>query len=450
LYPGQPLAEAKALLPNASFLPVDLEEDRSSLIQIALECHRYSPLVGLEEGDNPESLYFEVTGCTHLWHDEERFLLEVRRYWRSRGYRLQLALASTMGAAWALAHHRKMSLVNDGDEEVALSRLPVAALRLPQASLEPLISLGLYRIGDILDLPGETLASRFGAILPKRLNQALGLIHEIFVCELLKEPLSVSRDWEIPIDDRFALNHLCLLMLRELLSKACRLGMGLHELEAEIRTENGPITIGIALVEPTRDERHVMHLIELELERKAWSGAVFALTLTALRLGYPRKAERSWFDDLAHAKASKAFNNLIDRLNSRLNEGAVLRAEIFADPQPEHAVRLVPWNDPKPPNTDKFTFPLEQSRTRPFRLLSIPHPIDVVSVVPDGPPLRLEWLDQDRRVLRSWGPERIATGWWRAQDIERDYYRAECDDCSHVWIYRDQKNGGWFLHGYFD
>jgi protein ImuB len=174
------------------------------------------------------------------------------------------------------------------------------------------------------------------------------------------------------------------------------------------------------------------------------------LTLTALRLGYAQQAERSWFDDLAHEKASRAFNNLIDRLNSRLNQNAVLRAEIFADPQPEHAVRLVPWNDPKPANTDKFTFPLEQSRTRPFRLLNIPQPIDVVSVVPDGPPFRLEWLDQDCRVLRSWGPERIATGWWRAKDIERDYYRAECDDGSHVWIFRDQKNGGWFLHGYFD
>src|SRR5262249_17890227 len=148
LYAGQPLAEAKALLPNATFLPVDLAGDHISLAKLALECQRFSPLVGLEEGDNPEALFCEVTGCTHLWHDEERFLLEVRRYWRSRGYHVQLALASTMGAAWALAHHRKMSLLNEGDEQLALSRLPVSALRLPQTSLEPLISLGLYTIGE--------------------------------------------------------------------------------------------------------------------------------------------------------------------------------------------------------------------------------------------------------------------------------------------------------------
>ena len=58
--------------------------------------------------------------------------------------------------------------------------------------------------------------------------------------------------------------------------------------------------------------------------------------------------------------------------------------------------------------------------------------------------------DKDCRVVRSWGPERIATGWWRAQDVERDYYRAEWEDGTHVWVYRDQRSGRWFLHGFFD
>ncbi len=53
-------------------------------------------------------------------------------------------------------------------------------------------------------------------------------------------------------------------------------------------------------------------------------------------------------------------------------------------------------------------------------------------------------------MVRSWGPERIATGWWRAQDVERDYYRAEWEDGTQVWVYRDQQNGRWFLHGFFD
>ena len=53
-------------------------------------------------------------------------------------------------------------------------------------------------------------------------------------------------------------------------------------------------------------------------------------------------------------------------------------------------------------------------------------------------------------LVRSWGPERIATGWWRTQDVERDYYRAEWEDGTEVWIYLDPRNSRWFLHGFFD
>lgn len=450
LHAGQPVAEAKALFPKGVFLPADFATDRSALSQLALDCQRFSPLVGLEEAELPDSLFCDVTGCTHLWNGEGPFFQAVGRYWRKRGYHIQLALASTMGAAWALAHHRERSLVPEGDELAVLSGLPVAALRLPSTTLAPLVSLGLYTIGDVLDLPRETLASRFGVILPKRLNQALGLIPETFICERLKEPLCVSREWEVPIDDRFALAQLCLLMLRELLSMAARIGMGLEELEGEIRTETGPVAIGISLVEPTRDERHLMQLVELQLERRTWSGGVVALSWTALRLGYAEQAQQSWFGDDSQAKSSKAFKSLIDRLTSRLEDKAVLRVKMLADSQPEHVFRLIPWTKSNPAKADAFTLPPEQSRARPFRLLGIPQPIDVASVVPDGPPLGMAWQQEDRRVVRSWGPERIATGWWKAQDVERDYYRAECEDGTHVWIYRDQKNGRWFLHGFFD
>ena len=100
--------------------------------------------------------------------------------------------------------------------------------------------------------------------------------------------------------------------------------------------------------------------------------------------------------------------------------------------------------------SDCFRLPPEQSRARPFRLLGAPEPIDVISIIPDGPPLRMAWQRENARVVRSWGPERIETGWWRTEDVERDYYRAEWEDGTHVWIYRDRRSGRWFLHGFFD
>jgi protein ImuB len=447
---GQTLAEAKALLPKAVFLPADFAADRDALCQLALDCQRFTPLVGLEDGAHPESLFCEVTGCTHLWEGETQFLETVGDYWRKRGFQIQLALTSTLCLSCALAHTSKTSLIAEGDEEPALSGLSVAALRLPSVILESLESLGLWTIGDVLRLPRESLVSRFGAILPQRLGQALGIIPETFLCEPLKEPLSVFREWEVPVDDRNTLALLCRRMLEELLAMAWGQGLGIQELEGELRAETGPVSIEIRLVEPTRDDRHLIQLVELHLERRTWTGGIVAVRWTALKLGRSEQAQGTWFKDEARTSDGRAFNSLVERLSSRLDPSAVLRVEVVPDAQPEHAVRHIPWMNLQAAKSDSFTLAAEQSRARPFRLLGAPQPIDVASIIPDGPPLRMMWQRENFRVVRCWGPERIATGWWRAQDVERDYYRAEWEDGTHVWIYRDQRSGLWFLHGFFD
>lgn len=447
---GQPLAEARSLRPRAVFLPSDEAGDREALRRLALECQRFSPLVGLEEGPQPSALLGLVDGCTHLWGGEEPFLRAVRAEWLDRGYRVHVALAGSPGAARALARAGKNSVVAPGEEAGALSPLPVHLLRLPDAILERLEDLGLRSIGDVLKLPREMLASRFGTILPRRLDQVLGRIPEWFPCERLKEPIAAAREWETPIEDRLALLVLCRELIRDVVSMADRNGLGVQELEGVIRTEGGPVTIEIRLVQPTRDEAHLARLLELQLERREWSGGVVAVRWAAVRLGRLEQDQARWFDDEADPHASREFHALIDRLTSRLESRAVLRVRPVPDAQPEHAVRLVPWTDAATPELESFIPPPDRSRGRPTRLLEAPQPIDVTAIVSHGPPVHMVWRGRNCPVVRAWGPERIATGWWRAQDIQRDYYRVEWEQGSHAWVYRDLRSGRWFLHGFFD
>ena len=115
--------------------------------------------------------------------------------------------------------------------------------------------------------------------------------------------------------------------------------------KGKLRTETGPVKIEIRLVEPTRDERHLAQLAELQLERRTWSGGVVAVRWAALRLGRLEQAQGRWFGDDPESKTSRAFNTLVERLSSRLEARAVLRVELVADSQPEHVVRLVPWTN---------------------------------------------------------------------------------------------------------
>jgi protein ImuB len=447
---GQPLAEAKALVPKAVFLPADAAADRQALRLLAIDGQRFSPLVGVEEGIRPESLLYDVTGCTHLWEGEERFLRAASDYWVAREYLIRLALAGTVGAAWALARATAAAVVPAGEEVAALSGLPVALLRLPTDVLERLNAIGLGTIGDLLQLPRETLAGRFDSILTRRMDEALGRRPELFVVERLSEPLTAFHEWDEPLDDRLAVAHLCRQMLRTLLSGADHPGAGLQELEGELRTEAGAVTLEIRLVEPSRDERHLAQLVELQLERCAWPGGVVAIRWTVLRLGRLPQVQGDWLDDDAGADTSRQVVTLVDRLSSRLGNAAVLRSEVLPDAQPERAVGLVPWSGARPGKAEEYSLPPDQSRCRPIRLLADPRPIAVVSIVPDGPPVRVTWERQDYRVVRYWGPERIATGWWRALDVQRDYYRAEWEDGTHAWIFRDRRDGRWFLHGFFE
>ncbi len=447
---GLPLSEARALVPRAVFLPADEAADIAALRMLALECQRFSPLVGLEEGPRPTSLLAHVEGCTHLWGGEPTFLEHVGAYWEDRGFNVQLALADSVGAAWALAHTSRFSVVPAGNTDSAVAELPIEMLRLPPAILDRLRTLGLDTIGEVLRLPRESLAARFGTLLPRRLDQALGLSSEPFVSERLVEPLCSFREWETPIADRLALVELCRRMLRELLAMADRHGMGLHELEGEIQTEGGPVTMAIRLTEPTREAEHLEKLLELQLERQEWSGGVTSVCWTALRLGRVEESQGLWFDHDPEPDRSRTLAALVDRLSSRLDANAVLRVEVLPDAQPECVARLVPGMNADANRSDPYILPPEIARGRPLRLLASPLPVNVSSIILDGPPIHVVWRGQDHPVVRAWGPERIATGWWRGPDIERDYYRAEWDDGTHAWLYRDRRTDRWFLHGFFD
>ncbi len=73
-----------------------------------------------------------------------------------------------------------------------------------------------------------------------------------------------------------------------------------------------------------------------------------------------------------------------------------------------------------------------------------------MAVVPDGPPTWFRWSGQDHPIVRAVGPERIETGWWKGCHVQRDYFRVTVENGCRFWLFRDRRNGRWFVHGCFD
>jgi protein ImuB len=160
------------------------------------------------------------------------------------------------------------------------------------------------------------------------------------------------------------------------------------------------------------------------------------------------------FDD-QRAVGALELSALIDQLSNRLGREVVTSPMLVADAQPEHACRFEPAISSHPDKDKETAIYLAAScenrrLNRPVRLYLEPVPIPAVSIVPGGPPVQFRRAGVEYRVACSWGPERIETGWWRGQDVHRDYYIVETTIGARFWIFRCRDDARWFLHGCFD
>src|SRR5262249_29767092 len=118
---GMPLAEALAVEPRLNVHEENSQSEVQALEKLAAWGQRYSPIIGLEEGSAPESLLLDVTGCAACFGGEERLAQRAVRDLRVLGYTAHIALADTVGAAWALARCvRNFQIVPPQETEKAL------------------------------------------------------------------------------------------------------------------------------------------------------------------------------------------------------------------------------------------------------------------------------------------------------------------------------------------
>jgi hypothetical protein len=113
IYSGIPLAEAAALLahaqaaaasPEPHLEPADPDADYAGLVQLAEWCQQFSPIIGVEDAPRPECLLLDVSGLGHLFGGEQALAEEVYRAFAARGLSVRVAVADTIGAAWAVVH----------------------------------------------------------------------------------------------------------------------------------------------------------------------------------------------------------------------------------------------------------------------------------------------------------------------------------------------------------
>jgi len=457
------LADARGAVPDLFVTQADEAADRALLEKVADWCDRYTPLVGL---DPPAGLFLDISGCAHLFAEEGRngeaaLLADCLRRLVAQGFEARGAIASTAGAAWALSRYGNGGSVPAGGEAEAIADLPVAALRIDMEVEALLDRLGLKRIGQLIGKPRGPLATRFGADLVRRLDQALGSLDEVLSPRRPAPQLSAERRFAEPVVDQDSLLQTIASLARTLLPALERRDVGARLLEASFFRIDGEVSrVSVGTASPLRASETVSMLFAERLSAlgSEWdAGFGFDMARLAVLRTEPLSASQI---DLVGEEAGEAdLARLFDRLSARLGAARVTRAAPAGTHIPERAQRSRPlaglaaapaWAMPE--------MEAETPPERPLRLFTRPEPVDAVAEVPEGPPLRFRWRRMMVEVVRAEGPERIAPEWWRPEDATRatrDYFRVEDSEGRRYWLFREGLYGrevihpAWYMHGLF-
>jgi protein ImuB len=479
-------------------VPEDAAADARLIEAIADWCQRYTPLVAV---DPPDGILLDIGGCAHLFGGEERLRDDLLARMTRFGFSARAAIASTIGAAWAVARFGDAAMAGQasriyspcrscssevGDpptsarcEREQLVPLPLAALRLPSETVAALARLGLKRIGDILDLPRAPLAARFGADLLRQLDRALGREDEPLAPRLPVAPYVAERSFHEPIareeDVLATIERLAARLKTALVGR----GDGARRLElALFRTDGAVKRIAAGTSRPIRDPQAIRALFVERLAAlgdEVDPGFGFDLARLSVLTAEPCPDEQI---GLGGHEDQAELDRLVDRLSARLGRRRVARLVAHDSHSPELAARALPAQDmtqalaraghsPELGSSARAELGWEAWRRfrieadlspRPLRLLVRPEPIeDVFALVPDGPPVRFRWRRAMHEVVASEGPERIEGAWWSEDGgPARDYFRVEDKAGLRFWLfraglYRDiaLSPPRWFLHGMY-
>ncbi len=489
---GQPLRDATAMCPGLVTRAADPLAEAQFLTVLRRWAGKFSPWVAEEP---PEGLVIDLTGCAHLFGGEAALLAEVEQDCARMGLSLRAGVADTPGAAWALARHIGQSVapVRTGDaidqearatrsraavrrrgwerggpapgaEAVAvpqgavaapghmrqaLAALPIAALRLPDETVEGLARLGLRRIEDIAGLPRAALARRFGTHVLRRLDQAMGLEPEPVAPARAPLHFAVRLSFPDPIglldDVAAAVDRL----LPPLCARLRAAGRGARRVRIEGFRADGVIARAeVGLARPADDPARIRPLLALKLEGLEAGFGFDVIRLEALETEPLHDPQHG--GPLAAPRAGDvALDDLIGRLGARLGMETVVRLAPAESHIPEKSVtvHMAAWTPAHPAPWPRPRAPRPLILFRP-EIVGAPE----VPALPD----RFRWRRRDHALARAIGPERIAPEWWLDDPAwrhgPRDYWRVETDTGERLWLFYAHGGdvaGGWFCTGIF-
>ena len=334
-------------------------------------------------------------------------------------YTATIGIAPTLEAAALFSRDPDTQpVIRREDIEPHASRVNLALLSIENKVIEQLSASGLRTVGEVLAVPGNALARRFGADVTDYLQRLLGKHPD--PRKSYRAAQSYRRRYEFadPLQSVEGLLFPLRRIMQEFEGYLRARDLAIQRVDVTLRHRDSPeSSFSLHTSAPLRDASRLFALLREKLERTSWESPVSEVMVQAAEFHAPEILQGDFFDDSQRHSAGWAA--LLDKLRARLGDGAVRQLGLKDDHRPEQAWCVV--ND---------SGGLGQAATYPDRPLWLLEPIPIV-----------------RPTQLIGRPERIEAGWWSDADTSRDYYLAISPEGARWWLYKEVGADQWFLHG---
>ena len=394
------------------------------------------------------------------------------------------ARAAEKSVDYDLASAGRASAEKKGaDLDSALSSLPVGLLDGADKLMDTLWGIGVRTLGDVLALPRDGFARRFGAGLLDQIDRARGNLPDARALFVAPERYHGQLELPAPVHETEALLFAVKRLVGELAGFLHGRGAGVTRMRFDLVHEDAPPTSIVIGLAATRQIEHMQNVLRERLAQLQLPDRVEAIRLVSEETAPLAGKEGELFQ--GSGKDVEAGTQLIERLRARLGEGAVNALALHADHRPERAQ----GKSQGAKSNVQASQPKAQGMQASARATSAHVGVHITQAGPQAAPANAQaasanardslvatssgrnarsthhaypvrplWLFAEPRLLGGEpasaelkllsGPERIESGWWDDQEIGRDYFIGRDAQGAEVWLYRD-RGGQWFVQGVF-
>jgi protein ImuB len=446
--PGMTGAQAEAACPGVRLCeasPADLEAAEGALADVGFA---FAPRVERE----PERVFFEVEDLGRLYPSEAAVAQAVQAQAARVGLEARVAIAGGKGTARVATRARELGVVptDAAGARAFLAGVPVELFTTDDELRAAFRRWGTRTGAQVAALPPDAVALRLGepgARVCRLARAAETDADEPFMPRLPEDALEEAVDLDYRVYEIEPLAFVLRGLVDRALARLAGRSLACAGLTVRLSLDPRGLDVrAVPIAAPTRDAATLVQLLRLDLARRPPDAPVVGARLVAL----PARVRATQLDILRPAgPAPDRLAATIARLAALVGPENV-GVPAAEDTWREEAVRVAPFPITAPPSASppapEGAASLAIRRIRPAQEIEV--------LVGRGGPTALRGRDTTARVLVAAGPYRASGEWWKAAEDggswAREYWDVHASDGAVYRVHQDQRDGRWFLDGYYD